>query len=168
MDSIDGNLANLHDIVLAPPVSWWPPAPGWYVLAFVIAALVIALAWRARRRWLARRYRVQALTELRAIRLDPTDPATAAANMMTLLKRTALAAYPRQQVAGLSGADWWSFLDQGIGGEDFRERLGPVMSGLVYSDTRNADATAADIEQLAAAAERWIRSHSSLEPRGRS
>jgi hypothetical protein len=163
----DGNLANLHDIVLAPSVPWWPPAPGWYVLAFVMAAFVIVLVWRARRRWLARRYRMQALTELRAIRLDSLEPAAAAASMMTLLKRTALAAYPRQQVAALSGGDWWSFLDQGVGGEEFRERLGPVTSALVYSDARSIDATAADMERLAVAAERWIKSHPSIEPRGK-
>ena len=42
------SLDNLFDIVVPPPVSWWPPAPGWYV----VGGLAIALAvWAARRGW---------------------------------------------------------------------------------------------------------------------
>jgi hypothetical protein len=166
VENIDGNLANLHDIVMPPPVPWWPPAPGWYVLAVVVGALVIAIVWRARRRWLARRYRTQALTELRAIHLDSLEPADAAASMMTVLKRTALAAYPRQQVAGLSGVDWWSFLDQSVGGNEFSESLGPMTNVLVYSDAPNDETSVAVIEQLAVASERWVRNHPSFEPHG--
>ena len=162
MESDAGNLTNLHDIVLAQPVSWWPLAPGWYVLAFVIAALVLVFVWRTRRRWLARRYRRQALLELRAIAHDSLEPATAAASMMTLLKRTALTAYPRQQVAGLSGADWWSFLDQCTGGEKFRKQLGPATSALVYSDSPSTDATATTVQQLSMATEFWIRNHAAV------
>ena len=165
MERDDGNLANLHDIVLAEPVSWWPLAPGWYVLGFVIAAAVLVFVWRARRRWLARRYRMQALTELRAIRRDSLEPAIAAASMMTLLKRTALTAYPRQQVAGLSGASWWSFLDQCVGGDEFREQLGPVTSALVYGDSRSVDVSTAVVQQLSVATECWISHHASFEPR---
>ncbi len=166
METVDGNLANLHDIVMPPPVPWWPPAPGWYVLAVVVVVVVITIVWRARSRWLARRYRTQALTELRAIQLESLEPADAAASMMTVLKRTALAAYPRQQVAGLSGMDWWSFLDQGIGGKEFSESLGPMTNVLVYSDARDDEASVAVIEQLAVASERWVRNHPTFEPRG--
>ena len=162
MESVDGNLANLHDIVLAQPISWWPLAPGWYVLAFVIVAVVLVFAWRARRRWIARRYRRQALLELRAIQHSSLESADAAANLMTLLKRTALTAYPRQQVAGLSGADWWSFLDQCTGGEKFRKQLGPATSALVYSDSPSTDATAAIVQQLSVATEFWIRNHAAV------
>ena len=162
MESDAGNLANLHDIVLAQPVSWWPLAPGWYVLAFVIATLALVFAWRARRRWLARRYRRQALDELRAIQNDSLEPAAAAANLMTLLKRTALSAYPRQQVAGLSGEDWWSFLDQCTGGDQFRKQLGPATSALVYSDSPSTVATAATVQQLSVATEFWIRNHAAV------
>ena len=162
MESVDGNLANLHDIVPAQPVSWWPLAPGWYVLAFIIAAVVLVFVWRARRRWLARRYRRQALLELRAIAHDSLEPAIAAASLMTLLKRTALTAYPRQQVAGLSGANWWLFLDQCVGGDEFREQLGPVTSALVYGGSGSGNASAAVVQQLAVATEGWISNHAAV------
>ena len=162
MNSDAGNLANLHDIVPLQPVSWWPLAPGWYVLAFIIASLAFVFAWRARRRWLAQRYRRQALDELRAIQHDSLEPAVTAANLMTLLKRTALSAYPRQQVAGLTGEDWWSFLDQCTSGETFREQLGPKTSALVYSDSPSIDASTAIVQQLAVATEYWIRNHAAV------
>ncbi|HET9483332.1 MAG TPA: DUF4381 domain-containing protein, partial [Xanthomonadales bacterium] len=42
----------LRDIHLPAEPSWWPPAPGWWLLAIlVIAALVflVRFAWRKRR-----------------------------------------------------------------------------------------------------------------------
>ena len=45
-----GNLQNLNDIVLPVPAHWWPPAPGWYVLAGLLLAVLALLALR----WLRR------------------------------------------------------------------------------------------------------------------
>lgn len=42
MSTDAASLANLHDIVLPPSVSWWPLAWGWYLLS---ALLLVGLAW---------------------------------------------------------------------------------------------------------------------------
>ena len=51
------NLANLNDIVLAPPPGWWPLAPGWSGLAAVLMVVTIALIYRYYIRYRHNRYR---------------------------------------------------------------------------------------------------------------
>lgn len=98
-------LAELHDIVAAPAAHWWPLAPAWYVLILVLVALVSALclaAWRWQQR---RRVRNAALKALRQPLHDM--------NAITLvLKQACLGYFPAQQIAALSGPDWFTFLAQ--------------------------------------------------------
>jgi hypothetical protein len=167
MQDADGNLANLHDIVLPAPVSWWPLAPGWYVLAFTLLGIAVFAGWRAHRRWRVSRYRAEALTELHTVHVESMDPAAATTQLMTLLKRTALVAYPRQQVASLSGERWWAFLDE-RGGTDFSEKLGPMTTSLLYASAPNDGAGDDRVEQLKLAVERWIKEHPAVVKQDRS
>ncbi|HYN78294.1 MAG TPA: DUF4381 family protein, partial [Lamprocystis sp. (in: g-proteobacteria)] len=51
-------LAGLRDWHLPAPVAWWPPAPGWWLVAgLVMVGVVVGWAWwqrRQRRRAAAR------------------------------------------------------------------------------------------------------------------
>lgn len=106
----------LKDIHLPDPVSWWPPAPGWWLLPVLLALLawlVVLLAGVGRRRRARRRLRDQALGELQRIErhLDDTgDLARALEHTSVLLRRVALTVYPDHGVAGRVGADWTEWL----------------------------------------------------------
>lgn len=155
-----GGLARLHDIVVPDGVDlWWPPAIGWYVLAGLVVILAAWGLWRIRQRRRAVRYRVEALAELRALRRHKSDPRAAAADLLVLLKRTALAAYPREQVAGLSGEPWWGFLDLSGGRPDFANGLGDLAEQLVYAQQGGEAIPARDLRRLYQSAEHWIRRH---------
>ena len=71
-----------------------------------------------------------------------------------LLKRTALAAWPRTAVASLSGRDWYGFLDQSVGFSRFSEGLGEQLERVSYGSTPSGPQDA-----LFDAAEHWIRHH---------
>ena len=49
------SLENLRDIAVPPPVPWWPPAPGWWVVMAVLAIAVIVVAFRAWRAMASKR-----------------------------------------------------------------------------------------------------------------
>lgn len=156
------SLDRLHDIIVPGPVPWWPPAPGWYwVLGFVLV-LILVLAVRGFIRWQHNRYRREALAEL--VRLEHLW--TTASNrdsvvlaLSELLKRTALTVFPREQVATLTGLEWFEFLDQTGRGTAFANGLGATLENAIY-DPRNASALDKQkFEELTLTVHHWIKYH---------
>ncbi|WP_300971618.1 DUF4381 domain-containing protein [Thiocapsa sp.] len=133
--------------------------PGWWISAALFLALLLWVAgvrWRRhRRRGAAARSALRELAELRAaVRADGDTRAFVAA-LSRLLRRLALARFPREQVAGLTGDAWLAFLDATGGGEGFRQGPGRALADLVYGATR-ADDPPPNPDALAALAESWI------------
>ena len=102
----------LRDIHLPEPVSWWPPAPGWWLLLALSIALV-ATGWWLLARYRRRRVLRQLQQELQHIRegyLQDKDAAVLG-RLSVLLRRACLSFYPRHEVASLTGDDWLGFLN---------------------------------------------------------
>lgn len=146
------SLQRLHDIIVPPPIPWWPPAPGWLWLLALVALLLLALLVRGLVRWQKNRYRREALAELKRL-LTQGDSASALAGMSELLKRTAVTAFPRGEVARLTGPEWFAFLDR-TGGTRFSSSLGEGLEQSVYLGSQDAADPA-----LAAEVRRWIKRH---------
>lgn len=143
----------LHGIILPEPVSWLPQTQGWRVAGAWLLAVAVIGSWH----WIAyrrrNRYRRDAQAELSAIADEAaTTPAIAAARICSLLKRTALAVYPRQAVASLYGADWARFLAESSRGDAVVSNAADALAGGAY----RADA---DGRALIEPARRWIRVH---------
>ena len=153
-----GSLQNLNDIVVPDPVSWWPPAPGWYVLAAILLIIFILLAIRHWRNWRGNRYRRQSLTELSLIRAKSS--AAYMGRLPELLKRTALSVWPREEVASLSGRSWHRFLDQSAGMDLFCSGAGDTLDRLAYCGNSDHAATDQELGQVLDAAETWLNDHS--------
>lgn len=145
-------LSQLRDIHAAPEAPFWPPAPGWWVLAVLVLLALgwlgrLALeTWRERRR---RRVLLERLATLRA-RHDPArEPQRWLAAVNRLLKVTALRARPEDRPGPLAGEAWTGFLvENGAPGP-----LAVLASG-PYEPDPDFDADA--LEQ---AAREWIRRH---------
>jgi hypothetical protein len=146
------SLERLHDIVMPPAAPWWPPAPGWYVVAGAVALATVVVAARAWAQYRRAAYRRAALAELGS--LPPTAEATP--RVAEILKRVALAAYPREEVAGLSGAAWVLWLGE-TGGRPVPADVSVVLTQNVYGV-----ATRGATEVLKAFAIRWIRRHGGI------
>jgi hypothetical protein len=158
------SLQNLNDIVLPASVEWWPLATGWYVL-FVL--MLVAIGWygyRALQRWHTNRYRRVALQELTVLKeavLNDIDRETSLRQLPVLLKRTALAAYPRSQVASLSDSAWFSFLNSTLSSPAFTESSTETLSQLSYSVGNLSSVNSHAASELFLASTNWIKHHQS-------
>lgn len=142
-------LANLRDIVVPPPVPFWPPAPGWWVIgAGLLAALAIA-SRHALQAWRANAYRREALRELSRL----PDPA----GLLPLLKRTAMVAYGRDAVASLTGTAFLAFLDRTGATTAFTTGPTAHLAQRIYAPDTRIPADAAD--RANTDARDWLRRH---------
>ena len=147
------DLSNLRDIVVPPDVPLWPPAPGWWIVGAAIAASAVVLAAMAAVRYRRNAYRRAALGELADVEHLP--PGEAAQRITAVLKRAALVAYPRPDVAELSGKAWLGFLDRTGHTDAFTTGPARELPSLAYGGQRRASALPAVIS----AARAWVRDH---------
>lgn len=157
---------------LLPPispeaVSWWPPAPGWWLLLILLPLLLWGL-WRARRR-LARkarraarkggldRLRQAALRELEQLpQPQPGEPAGVWLQQLNaLLKRLCREDYPQQNSHTLSGRTWLAFLDSRCPAAGLTRWMVLVDGGYRAQCSLQQDA----IEGLHKSVDIWIRKH---------
>lgn len=141
----------LHEIVPPEPIALVPQTIGWWIaLAWLVAcfAFIVAAIVRHRR---ANRYRREAIAELARIEAQADAPEAPAA-LAALLKRTALAAYPRQQVASLYGSAWAAFLVDSSNGD-------AVIAAAADSLAHAAYREGICVTELTPASRRWIRRH---------
>ena len=135
----------LRDIHLPGPISWWPPAPGWWILValLMLGTMFVVLYTRYQRK--RNRIRRVSLKEIDAIQeafQSHRDNTRLVRELSVLLRRVCISRYPRVDVASLTGVEWVSFLDRNLDGKPFSEGDGIVLITEPYRKNPNIDANA--------------------------
>jgi hypothetical protein len=147
-------LAQLRDIHLPDPISWWPLAPGWWLLAIIgIAGSVIAGRLLVKR-YKNRSYRRQALAQLK--RLDHSDCQQRLIAVFELLRQVALSAYPQGNFASLAPNEFVHFLQSSSGKPLFND-LADNWQWLLYAQQPQIEDQL--VEQVIANAKLWVINH---------
>ena len=145
-------LSQLKDIHLPKPISWWPLAPGWYILAALIiilcAGVIIYFLKRKRRHQI----RGKALQHLQTLQKQELDDSEYVSEISVLLKRCALGYYARKEVAPLTGTAWLNFLDEKGKTEEFSEGVGQVLLDSAYKPSVQVNR-----DSLHKLVEAWLR-----------
>lgn len=150
-------LAQLRDIHLPATLDTYFIAPGWWLLATLILVSLAGTGYWLYGRWRRERYRKAGI---RALKKTLTDfqysqrSERYLSDFTSILKRVALARYPRESVASLTGEAWVNFLDRSYGGQEFSMGAGQVLIDGPYQPHQQVDAEA--LYQLGI---RWIRLH---------
>lgn len=152
-------LAQLRDIHLPQPVSLWPPAPGWWIvaLALVLTLAVLLYCWLRHRR--NNRYRRLALQELGQLSKTRDYSADTLRHLNSLLKRTLRAAPQAPAAAGLSGSEWLRFLDSSGNTREFSDGPGQLLVSAPYAPQSLSQEQLQQIPQLCDCIKRWILTH---------
>lgn len=160
LPEVFGNYAirGIVEILPPEPVSWMPTTMGWRLLALISGLLLIRWSWRRWQHWLRNRYRTAASAELDAIFTAAVSNQEKLAALARLLKATALQAYPRTEIAPLSGLEWVSWLNACAGGSVFPRSSQQLLAETVYQPLAEVEEGA--LTELATAAQRWIKQHS--------
>ena len=159
--ALNPEVLNLRDIHLPEPVSWWPLAPGWWILAGSIALIIIAF-FITRKIYLSRQLKRDIKTELEHIkqRFQKTpDESELAKSLSVLLRRASISYYPAKNIAGLTGDDWLAWLDKtntNAANKKFQSNIGKILLTAPY----RADKTSLDYDAqtLINLCESWLYS----------
>jgi hypothetical protein len=149
-------MAQLRDIHSAPAVPWWPPAPGWWLVALLVLAVLVWFGRRllARYRVYQRRQQMLGWVDHLNATVDPhKDPYAYLSTLNRVFKVVALRAFPGQQVAVMAGPQWTEFLQQHASAKQSVEALAVLATG-PYQPAPQFDSVA--ISELARA---WIKQH---------
>ena len=170
MEGVDKNFASsfgnyiLHgfeEVHLPQAISWWPQTLAWQLLGLLGLLLLSYWIYRqAKKRW-RNRYRRQALKQLSVLEHSAGQWQQVVCQLPFLLKATALQAYPRSDVAQLSGQPWLRFLDSQYGGRSFSGEVGQQLLVVAYQPQDLWCLTQAQAQQLLSMARCWIGEHRS-------
>ena len=145
MNPHSGSLEDLRDIVELPAVSWWPLAIGWWIVFAILAASVGVLLYRRWVQFKANAYRRRSLRELATTKtLD---------DIANVLKRTALCAFPRKEIASLTGAAWCDWL-----GKTAAARV-PANVAQYLTEGIFSGVSPLKVDEFTEFASNWIRNH---------
>lgn len=152
MSSDPGDLANMADLALPEPISFWPPAAGLWIVGGAAAALLAVAGWRALRRYRADAYLRRATAEIDTAAGGDTE--TSAEAISSILKRAAIVAYGREEVAALTGPGWAAFITRTTPADAETTALAARLASLL---TPSATASATGKSALVAQAKAWLR-----------
>lgn len=143
----------LRDIHLPNSIDWWPIASGWWMLLTILVVIALII-WTVKELRARKQLRKQALIEFDALQLDfqqHQELGRLASDCSILLRRVALSRFDRQQVAGLTGADWIQFLNQQNEQPSFNTELEYALTHAPYQNRCDYNG-----EALLAACHHWL------------
>jgi hypothetical protein len=145
-------LAQLADIHLPEPVSFWPPAPGWWVLAVLLLIGLILFA-----RWWSRHHAKQQVYLHAIAELDRCMQAYSEQEgsidqrkldyvnaVNSVLRRVALVHFPDSGVASLGGAEWVDFIRKNGDSSGLDDNLAAALSFGRFQTRCDVDVDALD------------------------
>ena len=168
MNPNDVSSLPLRDIHLPGPIGWWPPAPGWWLLAALVLvgfALYVLRYYQSRHRRVA----LKSLQRVRAALEQGVEPVVCLQTVSTVLRRFAMTTAARGPAAepavpGLTGKRWLAYLDGRWQRDAFAHGVGRALLAAPYAPPNSVERSAAI--ELTALCTEWLNAQPAT-PRAR-
>ncbi len=153
-------LKDFVEITMPSPVSWWPQAPGWNIVAFIIVVFFLYRLSLWGQIWWRNRYRREAIAFVNnKITLHGKYAPETLRSLPLILKGTALKAYSNSTINSLKRDAWWKFVDSQYSGPGFEGVAADQLDRLAYSSEKDWQLTEQDIDSLLVMVKGWINQH---------
>jgi hypothetical protein len=131
----------LRDVHLPDPVSWWPTAPGWWLLKVIVIMLVILAVWlgKKRRHPAPAKLAMGEFDKLRSAFENHGDKKRLVREISVLLRRTCMTYTAREQSAALTGDAWIEQLNTLGETPVFDQALAGLLLNAPYNRDDNID-----------------------------
>ncbi len=171
-EHIDEQLQLLADIHLPDPISWWPPAPGWWLVLFTGIFLCYLIYRFSKKKLHQSKYKKQAKSELQLIHRHwqkQQNLILTASRLSVFIRRIALAeqqmtsTLKRHDIASLTDEQWLLFIQKQQGmqaiGKNYHELLVqlPYQDPLIKFDIEEQKKLSKQIDELFNAISQWIK-----------
>ncbi len=143
-----------RDIHLPNAISWWPLAPGWWILMSLVIVF-LTLTFIVVRYYFKSSLKKDASKELHVIvqKFQRTQDATGCvAEISILLRRVVLSQKHSLPTAGITGSAWLKLLDQTLGSSEFSQGPGQILVVGPYQRLVEEN----DIDQLIKLCHKWV------------
>jgi len=146
----------LRDIHLPDSVSWWPIAPGWWIMLLLLisAALVVLVFKKIREHEQLKNQSMAEFSRLVECYRRDGDSQELLSEISQLLRRISITQYEDRNVAGLTGDAWLEFLDEALVNYDnerelcFKGELGRSLTTGQYRKKGSLDNNSLDNKKL--------------------
>lgn len=152
-------LAQLRDIQLPEAISWWPLAPGWWILIMFAASFLGWTVFRLLKHHRSNLYRRQAIKKIS--RINAQQDLTVNQKLVLLfetLKQTIKSAYPDQNFSSRDLNVFVNILQQSCSVTIFKD-LPADLNVILYGKATVAETGNELVEKLMFSAKIWIEKH---------
>jgi len=152
------NSLPLEDIITPSGVAIWPPAIGWWLVAFFVLGLLVFFIISYRRYQKKWGYRKDALSlldnSISEWQRKKLSDEKVLKELINILKRTSISAYPLKKIESLYGNSWLTVLRSQAPQVEFPKDIVDYISGIQYQKKNQTDPV-----QLYAFCKDWIQLH---------
>ncbi|WP_075591341.1 DUF4381 domain-containing protein [Labilibacter marinus] len=152
------NNSSIGELMEPEAIAFSFAAPGWMMLLLLILLVLLAFAIWKRYQYKKNKYRRVAINELNALNNSNNEISAVILNTIFLLKRVAIAAYGRKEVASINGSFFFQFLKSKTNTAVFSDELEIIFTKHLYEGNK-AELTNNELELLHRQSINWINEH---------